>query len=443
MTRIWIYPIFSQITILRDISHREEKPMRRCATNPSVLAPRCPEPKTASTDVKVPKTKIRGFAMLLRASSMIRLTGMSSRGRAVLACLLIAVIGIAGHPARVSATTFFDGTFNPADWEVILFTGGNGGTTTTTQVTSGGNPGEYRRIENTINNAPGPGLRSRVWGFHRRIGATYNPQVQGTIDSIDYSEDSILISGAGQGMGTGPAMRQNGGVYVIVPFLITPEDSWTHKQLTGLSEANFVLMTGGEPPVDPTQHPDFSASGGPIEFGFVRANSTGPGGGGFERTGGIDNWSLSINRHPFTIVIDIKPGSDPNSINCNKMGVITVAILSTQTGKGELQDFDATTVDHTTVTFEGASETHVNKKTGKARRHEEDVDKDGDIDLVLHFRNGETHLDCNSTEGTLTGETFDGQAITGSDSINSVPAAPALNPRSKLTTTWGTIKTQR
>ena len=45
-------------------------------------------------------------------------------------------------------------------------------------------------------------------------------------------------------------------------------------------------------------------------------------------------------------------------INCNDEGeVITVAILTTE-------DFDATTIDHTTVTFEGAGEIHLDKKTG-------------------------------------------------------------------------------
>ena len=114
------------------------------------------------------------------------------------------------------------------------------------------------------------------------------------------------------------------------------------------------------------------------------------------------------------VEIDIKPGSDPNSINCNNHnGVISVAILTTQ-------DFDATTVDHTTVTFEGASERHVNKKSGEPKRHEEDVDDDGDTDLVLHFRPCDTVLDCSSTEGTLLGETFDGMAIEGADSVRMV-----------------------
>jgi len=114
------------------------------------------------------------------------------------------------------------------------------------------------------------------------------------------------------------------------------------------------------------------------------------------------------------VEIDIKPGSDPNSINCNNENeVIAVAILTTD-------GFDATTVDHTTVTFEGANETHVDKKNREPRRHEEDVDYDEDTDLVFHFRLGDTDLACDSTEGTLTGETFDGQAIEGTDAVRMI-----------------------
>ena len=55
-----------------------------------------------------------------------------------------------------------------------------------------------------------------------------------------------------------------------------------------------------------------------------------------------------------------------------------------------------------------------------ARRHEEDVDGDGDTDLVLHFRLGDTDLTCDSTEGTLTGQTFDGDDIESTDAVRMI-----------------------
>jgi hypothetical protein len=123
-------------------------------------------------------------------------------------------------------------------------------------------------------------------------------------------------------------------------------------------------------------------------------------------TGLSSNCGLSI------VGIDIKPGSDPNSINCNNaMAIIPVAILTTP-------DFDATTVDHTTVTFEGASEFH--STPAGPKRHEQDADGDGDIDLVFHFRLGDTGLTCASTDGTLSGELFDGSAIEGTDAVNMI-----------------------
>jgi uncharacterized repeat protein (TIGR01451 family) len=113
-----------------------------------------------------------------------------------------------------------------------------------------------------------------------------------------------------------------------------------------------------------------------------------------------------------TVLIDIQPNDETNSVNCEKTSnSIAVAILTTV-------DFDATTVDHTTVTFEGASEVHLHPRTGESRRHENDVDGDGDIDLLFHFRFGETALTCESTEGRLTGQTFSGAWISGTDIVS-------------------------
>jgi beta-glucanase (GH16 family) len=94
---------------------------------------------------------------------------------------------------------------------------------------------------------------------------------------------------------------------------------------------------------------------------------------------------------------------------CNQgSGVIPVVLLSTDT-------FDATTVDHTTVTLGDASETHSDKKTGVANRHVEDADGDGDMDLVFHFRFSETGLECDPLNTPFNGWTYDGQPITADD----------------------------
>lgn len=108
------------------------------------------------------------------------------------------------------------------------------------------------------------------------------------------------------------------------------------------------------------------------------------------------------------VEIDIKPGSDPNSINCkNEKGVIPVAIFST--------DFDVTSVNPLTVTFVfgGAKEIH-------EKGHLEDVDSDGDLDIILHFRFKDTGIQCGDTKATIIGETYDGKFIIGTDEIRTV-----------------------
>jgi hypothetical protein len=116
------------------------------------------------------------------------------------------------------------------------------------------------------------------------------------------------------------------------------------------------------------------------------------------------------------IKIDIKPKSEVNSINCKNLnGVIPVAILTTES-------FDALSVDHTTVNFEGAVPAHVDKHTGEPKRQVGDIDGDDDPDLVFHFRFGDTALTCESAQATLVGFTFEGLAIRGTDSVRMVPS---------------------
>ena len=125
--------------------------------------------------------------------------------------------------------------------------------------------------------------------------------------------------------------------------------------------------------------------------------------------GQLDNWggSLRVLTSPLVarVPIDIKPGSFPNSINPRSRGKIPVAILT-------IDGFDATTVSPTTVRF-GRTGT----EAAPVHSALADVDRDGDIDLILHFKTQTTGIKCRDVSALLTGETFGGQAIEGSDSI--------------------------
>jgi hypothetical protein len=127
------------------------------------------------------------------------------------------------------------------------------------------------------------------------------------------------------------------------------------------------------------------------------------------------NGSVTAALPTLTVRIDIKPGSFPNSINPRAKGVVPVAILTTAKAKGEPLDFDATTVDPLSVKFgpQGATEVH-------RRGHVEDVDRDGDRDLLLHFDTQAAGIPCGATSASLTGKTVNGQDITGTDSVNTV-----------------------
>jgi streptogramin lyase len=106
-----------------------------------------------------------------------------------------------------------------------------------------------------------------------------------------------------------------------------------------------------------------------------------------------------------TIEIDIKPGSYPNSINLKSTGKVPVAILTTDY-------FDVYDVDPVSCVFAGAY---------PLRWNMEDVDHDGDHDMIFHFMTQELELNKDSTEATIECETFEGMQITGTDSVNIVP----------------------
>ncbi len=130
-----------------------------------------------------------------------------------------------------------------------------------------------------------------------------------------------------------------------------------------------------------------------------------------------DNGMLARNiceYNDIEVNIDIKPGSEKNTVNLRSKGVLPVAIINSD-------DFDIIEVVPETVMFAGAS---------PARWTMEDVDDDGDMDILFHFRTQDLCIPRDMNEisssgetqtGTLSGETQTGEAFSANGSINIVP----------------------
>jgi len=201
------------------------------------------------------------------------------------------------------------------------------------------------------------------------------------------------------GAGSYLAVDANDDVYAI--------DYRLHRVQKFDGDGNFLLMWGAE-------------GAGDGQFQGPSGIATGPGASIYVAEAGAGDRVQKFGTipPPTPVAIDIKPGDGPNSVNPKSKGLIPVAILTTSVAAGDAFDFDAISVDAFTVAFgpAEAGKAHPRQPLG----HYEDLDGDGDIDLLLHFETQETGIACGITEATLTGQTLDGVEFVGSDSVNTV-----------------------
>lgn len=118
--------------------------------------------------------------------------------------------------------------------------------------------------------------------------------------------------------------------------------------------------------------------------------------------------SVEISVLDYSSNIDVKVGSEENPINLKSKGVIPVVIYTTE-------DFDATTIDISTIQFGPAW-------VAPSHYAYEDIDEDGDIDLILHFRTQDSGICEDDTSVSISGLTDSGTKFSATNPIKIVPA---------------------
>lgn len=105
------------------------------------------------------------------------------------------------------------------------------------------------------------------------------------------------------------------------------------------------------------------------------------------------------------VSIDVKPGDHPTSLEPKREGMVPIAVLSSK-------EFDATSVDLSSIR---AGATGVEGTMFRSMK--EDVDHDGDVDLMILFRVAELALTCNSKGITVKGKTAQGLDFEGTETV--------------------------
>jgi hypothetical protein len=99
-------------------------------------------------------------------------------------------------------------------------------------------------------------------------------------------------------------------------------------------------------------------------------------------------------------------------INVGSNAIIQVAILTTSVSSGDPADFDPwDELDRTTLRFGPAKAQPQGEPSAK------DVDGDGDLDMLIHFKTQQTGVTCTSIQLGIVALTYDGIPVVGSDSI--------------------------
>ncbi len=178
-----------------------------------------------------------------------------------------------------------DSDFADSGWSLTkLFENGLGAAFSATRQSGGGNPGAFRRTNVTFT-----GTSRLLVLAHLFQVQGYDPSTQGEIVEVSYAFDSILVAGGGKGdHATHALLIRQGGHWFFRDDSDESEPAraaWTTYSGQSLVADDFTNFSSLGP-----AHPDFSATGTPLHFGYLlQCQGTG-------EVSGVDNWTVFVSK---------------------------------------------------------------------------------------------------------------------------------------------------
>ncbi len=190
--------------------------------------------------------------------------------------------------AQAALITFTDTEMQTTDWNtVIAFADPSSNHISVSQSASGGNGGAYRRFTHTYS-------ATGITVYHYSNLFTYDPSVSGSVNDINVSMDAAVFdSPSSKAIGYGIVFTQGANTWTFglheSDAPLNPGSTAILASQPGWHAFSFTSLAGA---LTNLGNFDLSASGTPISFGVYTSNGTQF--GTTHSTGGIDNFSVTV-----------------------------------------------------------------------------------------------------------------------------------------------------
>jgi len=200
---------------------------------------------------------------------------------------------------------------------------------------------------------------------------------------------------------------------------------WSIIEMTSADGAPFALHAADFYSEGPSGEPGFingtTSTGGlvtdatPLGTGdwlnvveVIFRSNRGNGFDGYGSYAEVDNIVVAAS---YNAEIELNPFGSNDELRPNDAYFLTVGVRSLSIADGDARDFDATTIDPTTVRFGPAPAANL------ANPLTQDFDGDGDTDIVFGFQMADTGISCTDPNGDvrLIATTVGGETIAGLD----------------------------